>query len=172
VHQVLERLKKLDLYLKPSKCIFETRKIEFLGVILENGTITMDPIKIAGVEEWKTPKNVKDICKFLGFCNFYRQFIWGFLQIAKVLNEHLKKGTQWIWSKPEEKVFQELKQHICKEPVLMQPDQTKPFKVKVDTSNYVIGAVLMQKDDNRKMHPVAFFSKTMNKAQRNYDVYN
>jgi hypothetical protein len=46
-------------------------KVEFLGVILENGTITMDLVKVAGVEEWKTPKNVKDIQKFLGFCNFY-----------------------------------------------------------------------------------------------------
>jgi hypothetical protein len=71
VHQVLGRLVKLDLYLKLSKCVFETRKIEFLGVILENSTVTMDPVKIAGVEEWKTPKNIKDICKFLGFCNFY-----------------------------------------------------------------------------------------------------
>jgi hypothetical protein len=71
VHKVLERLMKLDLYLKPSKCIFETRKVEFLGVLLENGTVTMDLVKVAGVEEWKTPKNVKDICKFLGFCNFY-----------------------------------------------------------------------------------------------------
>jgi hypothetical protein len=66
VHKVLERLIKLDLYLKPSKCIFETRKIEFLGVILENSTVTMDPVKVAGVEEWKTPKNVKDIQNSLG----------------------------------------------------------------------------------------------------------
>jgi hypothetical protein len=51
VHQILERLKKLHLYLKLSKCIFETRKVEFLGVILKNSTITMDPIKIAGVAE-------------------------------------------------------------------------------------------------------------------------
>jgi hypothetical protein len=63
VHKVLERLIKLDLYLKPSKCIFKTRKVEFLGVLLENSTVTMDPVKVAGVEEWKTPKNVKDICK-------------------------------------------------------------------------------------------------------------
>jgi hypothetical protein len=72
VHQVLARLKKLDLYLKPTKCIFETKKIEFLGVILEDGTVTMDLVKVAGVEEWKEPKTVKDIRKFLGFCNFYR----------------------------------------------------------------------------------------------------
>ena len=71
VNKLLERLQELDLYLKPSKCIFETRRVEFLGVILENGTVTMDPIKVAGVADWKTPKNVKDIRKFLGFCNFY-----------------------------------------------------------------------------------------------------
>jgi hypothetical protein len=132
----------------------------------------MDPVKVTGVEEWKTPKNVKDIHKFLRFCNFYQQFIRGFSQIVKVLNEHLKKGTQWTWGKSEEKAFQELKQHICKEPVLLQPDQTKPFEVEVDTSNYAIGAVLMQRDDKNVLHPVAFFSKTMNKAQRNYNVYN
>ena len=54
----------------------------------------------------------------------------------------------------------------------IQPDQTKPFEVKVDTSNYAIGTVLMQKDDKNVMHPVAFFLKTMNDVQQNYDVYN
>jgi hypothetical protein len=71
VHQVLGRLQELDLYLKPAKCTFKTKKIEFLGVILKNGTVTMDTVKVAGVEEWKEPKTVKDIRKFLGFCNFY-----------------------------------------------------------------------------------------------------
>src|SRR5258708_36593870 len=91
VHQVLERLAKLDLYLKPSKCQFEVKKIEFLGVILENGTVTMDPIKVAGVQDWKTPKNVKDIRSFLGFCNFYRCFIRGFSQITKSLTKGSKR---------------------------------------------------------------------------------
>ncbi len=55
VNQVLERLAKLDLYLKPGKCQFEVKRIEFLGVILEDGMVTMDPIKIAGMKDWKTP---------------------------------------------------------------------------------------------------------------------
>jgi hypothetical protein len=71
IYQVLGRLKELDLYLKPVKCIFKTKKIEFLGVILEKGTVTMDLVKVAGIEEWKEPKTVKDNRKFLGFCNFY-----------------------------------------------------------------------------------------------------
>ena len=132
----------------------------------------MDPIKVAGVADWKTPKNVKDIRKFLGFCNFYRRFIRKFSQIAKPLNDRLKKGVQWTWGESEDKAFEELKRRICEEPVLLQPNQKKPFEVEVDTSNYAIGAVLMQKDDSNVLHPVAFFSKTMNQAQRNYDVYN
>ena len=172
VNKLLKRLQELDLYLKPSKCIFETQQVEFLGVILENGTVTMDPIKVAGVADWKTPKNVKDIRKFLGFCNFYQRFIRGFSQIAKPLNDWLKKGVQWTWGEPEENAFEELKHWICEEPVLLQPDQKKPFEVEVDASNYAIGAVLMQKDDNNVLHLVAFFSKTMNQVQRNYNVYN
>ena len=84
-HKVLERLAKLDLYLNPSKCQFEVQKVEFLEVVLEGGTVTMDPIKVSGVQEWKVLKTTRDICTFLGFCNFYRQFIHRFLQIAKQL---------------------------------------------------------------------------------------
>jgi hypothetical protein len=172
VHQILARLQKMDLYLKPAKCTFETRKIEFLGVILEDGTVTMDPVKVAGVEEWKEPKTVKDIRKFLGFCNFYRCFIRNFSSIAKPLNTLLKKDVKWNFGNTEKMAFEQLKKLICEEPVLIQPDQTKPFEVEVDASNYAVGAVLMQRDDKNVLHPVAFFSKTMNEAQRNYDVYN
>jgi hypothetical protein len=172
VCKVLDRLQEMDMYLKPSKCHFEVHKIEFLGMILENGTVTMDPIKVAGVAEWKEPKNVRDVRKFLGFCNFYRRFIRGFSQIAKPLNNLLKKGAKWTWEKVEQGAFDKLKRQVTEEPVLVQPDQKKQFEIEVDASNYAIGAVLMQKGDKDVLHPVAFFSKTMNDAQRNYDVYN
>ena len=71
VGQVLDRLQKLNLFLKPSKCIFETRRIEFLGVVLENGTVMMDPIKVSGVKEWKVPTNVMENHAVQGFANFY-----------------------------------------------------------------------------------------------------
>ena len=58
------------------------------------------------------------------------------------------------------------------EPVLCQPDQTKPFEVEVNASNYTMGAVLMQRDEKNILHLIAFFSKSMNKAQHNYDIYN
>jgi len=75
VHGVLHRLGDHDLYLKPEKCIWETPSVDYLGVILEKGVTHMDPIKISGIADWPIPKTVKDVCSFLGFCNFYRAFI-------------------------------------------------------------------------------------------------
>ena len=147
-------------------------RVEFLGVILENGTVTMDLIKVAGVANWKTPKNVRDIRKFLGFINFYQCFIPNHSKKAKPMNDLLKKGIPFEWKQEQEDTFQKLKQAVQTEPVLLQPTQKKPFEVEIDTSNYAIGAVLMQKDNKGILHPVAYFSKLLNSAQRNYNVYN
>ena len=88
------------------------------------------------------------------------------------MNDLLKKGVLFEWKQEQEDAFQELKQAVQTELVLLQPNQKKPFKVEIDASNYAIGAVLMQKDDKGILHPVAYFSKSLNSAQRNYNVYN
>ena len=72
---MLKKLKKHDLYLKPEKCVFEQKRIEFLGVILEDGTIQMDPAKVKGMADWQPPRNITDIHSFLGFTGFYHYFI-------------------------------------------------------------------------------------------------
>ena len=79
---MLENLKKHNLYLKPEKCIFNQKRIEFLGVILENGTIQMDLAKVKGIADWPPAQNVMDICSFLGFTGFYHYFIPNYLLIA------------------------------------------------------------------------------------------
>jgi hypothetical protein len=76
-----------DLYFKPEKCVFHAPSIDYLGVILEKGVTCMDPVKISGIKDWPTPKTVKDVCSFLGFCNFYRPFIRGFATVVHPLNE-------------------------------------------------------------------------------------
>ena len=134
--------------------------------------IMMDPIKVSGVREWKVPTNVTENRAFQGFANFYRCFIPNFSKIARPLNDLLKTRVKWHWGKEQQKVFEEIKQLIMSELVLRQPNQTKPFKVEVDASNYGMGTVLMQRDEKNILHPVAFFSKSMNEAQCNYDIYN
>ena len=85
VHQMLENLKKHDLYLKPEKCIFDQKRIEFLGVILEGGTIQMDLAKVKGVADWPPPQSVTDICSFSGFMGFYCCFILNYSLNAQPL---------------------------------------------------------------------------------------
>ena len=75
VSNVLQLAADDDLYFKPEKCIFHAPRIDYLGVILEKGVTSMDPVKIAAITDWPMPKKVKDIRSFLGFCNFYRTFI-------------------------------------------------------------------------------------------------
>src|SRR6201996_8624975 len=75
VSNVLQLTADHDLYFKPEKCIFHALRIDYLGVILEKGVTSMDPVKIAAIKDWPTPVKVKDVRSFLGFCNFYRAFI-------------------------------------------------------------------------------------------------
>ena len=70
-HEVLRRLEEFDLYLKPEKCSFVKKVVEYLGVIITEGKVKMDPAKVQAILDWPRPKTVKEIQKFLGFCNFY-----------------------------------------------------------------------------------------------------
>ena len=81
-HDILSRLAKHNLYLKPEKCFFDKTSIEYLGVIISEGRIKMDPTKISGITQWPVPKKLKDLQSFLGFCNFYRRFIEHYSAIA------------------------------------------------------------------------------------------
>ena len=85
-----------NLFLKAKKCKYEKTKIEYLGMIIEDGQIAMDPIKLAGIQDWPTPTTVKQVRSFLGFGNFYRKFLSHYSDIAKLLN-NLNKEGQKIW---------------------------------------------------------------------------
>jgi Reverse transcriptase (RNA-dependent DNA polymerase) len=80
--QVLEHLECYDLFLKPEKCFFDHTSIEYLGVIITEGQVKMDPAKIDGITNWPTLKTLKNMQAFLGFCNFYRRFIKDFSAVA------------------------------------------------------------------------------------------
>ena len=161
-----------DLYLKPKKCEFCKEKIEWLGMVIEEGKITMDPGKLKGIQDWPAPTTVKQVRGFLGFGNFYRRFIRGFSEIARPLNELLKKDRKFEWTTKCQWAFEDLKTCFTSEPILMLPDQTKPFQIECDASKYASGAVLTQLDSNGDRHPCAFISKTFSPTERNYEIYD
>jgi len=158
-HLVLERLCQHRLYLKPEKCEFEKTRIEYLGLIISKGKAEMDPVKVEAVSEWPTPTNKKEVQSFLGFTNFYQHFICDFSHHGRPLFD-LTGSAEWHWGKEQEDAFQKLKDAITSRPVLIFPDENRPFQVEADSSDVATGAILSQQSmEDGKWHPVAFLSK-------------
>ena len=122
--RVLQKLWNHDLFLKAKKCEFNKTKMKYLGLVVEEGKISTDPIKVKGFADWPVPTCVKDVRSFLGFGNFYRKFIPGFSTLAAPLNALLKKDTIFRWMEETQRSFDALKQKLTSFPVLMMPDQT------------------------------------------------
>jgi hypothetical protein len=171
--RVLKVLEENRLFLKPSKCEFEKIKVEYLGVIISYNSVEMDPVKIAGVAEWPTPTNKKEVQSFLGFTNFYRRFIRDFSHHARPLFDLTKNDVKWHWDSEERLAFDALKAQITSAPILSSPDNSSPFRIEADSSDFATGAVLSQQSpEDEKWHPVAFLSKSLSAVERNYEIHD
>jgi RNase H-like domain found in reverse transcriptase len=170
--QVLQQLREHDLFLKLKKCKFNKTTIEYLGLIIQEGKLSMDPVKLSRIRDWPTPTLAKQVRGFTGFANFYRQFIKKFSKLVLSLNNLLQKDTKFDWNNQCQEAFETLKGQFLQEPVLMMPDHSKPFQIESDTSKYASGVVLTQTDINGDRHPVAFLSKTFTYTERRYKIYD
>jgi hypothetical protein len=164
---VLQRLRDHKLYAKFSKCEFWLNSVKFLGHTISKDGISMDPSKVQKVMDWKPPKSVRQICSFLGFARYYRRFIPDFSRIAKPMTELLKKGVKFVWSEACEKAFHTLRQHLTSAPVLVQPDNSKPFEVFCDASGTGLGCVLMQEG-----RVIAYASRALRPHEINYPTHD
>src|SRR3984957_9587680 len=132
----------------------------------------MDPSKIESVVGWKSPGNVKQVQEFLGFANFYRRFIKNYTQKVRPLYDLLMKDVTWTWGPGQESAFVNLKTAFTSAPVLRQLKLDELFIVECDSSNKATGAVLSQVYEDGKIHPIAYMSKTLSPAEKNYDIYD
>jgi hypothetical protein len=139
---VLQKLRENQLYAKLSKCEFWLKEVSFLGHIIFEGGISIDPSKVKDVLSWNTLQNVSDIRSFLGLAGYYRRFIEGFSKISKPMMELLAKGNTFESMPRHETSFQELKKRLTTAPVLTMSDMEKPFSIYCDASGQGVGCVL------------------------------
>ena len=125
VAEIIRRLEKNNLYMKPEKCKWKVQKVGFLGMIIGPEGIKMEEEKVRRVLEWLTPKCVKDVQKFLGLANYYCRFIQDFASIMRPLYDMVKKDKKWKWMEKQERAFEELKKKFTQEPVLAALDLDK-----------------------------------------------
>jgi hypothetical protein len=162
---VMEQLRKHKLFLKPEKCNFEKWKIEYLGIIISEGQVEMDLVKVAGIADWPTPSTKKELQQFLGFTNFYRCFILDYSHIAQLLFV-LTGKKDFKWGEDQTEAFQELKNRITRAPVLALVDDSKPFRVEANSSDVATGVVLSQQSNvDSKWHPIAYLSKSLSAVE-------
>ena len=105
----MELLQQHGLSLQLEKCKFEKTSVEYLGVVVSHDSVKMDPAKVAGVSEWPTLSNKKEVQLFLNFTNFYRRFIEGFSYITRPLFDLTKGDSMFKWSSEEKLAFDMLK---------------------------------------------------------------
>uniref|UniRef100_A0A673AT68 Gypsy retrotransposon integrase-like protein 1 n=1 Tax=Sphaeramia orbicularis TaxID=375764 RepID=A0A673AT68_9TELE len=173
VRQVLQRLLQNQLFVKAEKCEFHRPSVSFLGFIIAEGSVQMDPDKVSAVRDWPTPTSRKDVQRFLGFANFYRKFIRGFSSVAAPLHVLTSPKSVFRWNPEADAAFVKLKRAFTSAPILSVLDPARQFVVEVDASDLGVGAVISQRSpkDNR-LHPCAFLSRRLSKAESNYDIGN
>ena len=170
VRQVLKRLLENNLYAKLEKCEFDKDHVEFLGHVLSGKGVSTDPKKVQSIKDWPIPTCMKDVQRFVGLCNYYRRFIQNFAQIARPLHNLTKKNVKFNWTEACQKAFEELKNRLISTPILMHPDPEKQYILECDASNYAIGAILSQYDNEKRLHPVAYYSRSLLNAEINYSI--
>src|ERR1700727_85847 len=171
VRRVLQRFRENDLFLRIEKCEFERLEIEYLGLIISENTVRMDPVKTNAVVNWPIPTKLKPLQSFIGFTNFYRRFITDYSEIALPLHK-LTRKIPWVWTNEQQNAFERLKAAIASNAVLAIPNDNGLFKVECDASYYALGAVLSQEQIDRTWRPIAFISHALTSAQRNYHTYD
>ncbi|KAJ8651383.1 hypothetical protein O0I10_013089, partial [Lichtheimia ornata] len=172
VRMVLDRLRAHKLYANLKKCEFNKTELEFVGFQVSAQGILPSKSKVKAIQEWPIPTNVQEVRQFIGLASHYRRFIRGFSTIAAPLTD-LTKGsgskTRLIeWTPECQSAFEEIQSRMIQAPTLVPPNAARPFVIETDASDFGVGAVLLQEGDDGELHPLAFESKKLSSAERNY----
>ena len=169
LNEVFERLEKANLKLKPSKCSLCQRSVQFLGHVVSKEGITMQEEKIAAIRDWPPCQTVSEVRAFMGLSGYYRRFVKDFSSLASPLYSLMKKDVDFVWTDDCQQAFVELKKRLMNEPILALPQNDKTYILDTDASDYGLGAVLsQQQDEGEKV--IAYASKTLSRAEQKYET--
>ena len=167
--EVLRRLRKAGLKVKPSKCSLFAKEVEYLGHVVSNQGVATDPKKVEAIREWPIPMHPRDLRAFLGTCSYYRRYVPGYAEISRPLTQQTGKysSSNLKWTAECQKAFEEMKNILMTAPILSYPDFEVPFILDTDASDVGTGAVLSQLKDNLE-RVIAYYSKAMTQEEQNY----
>ena len=169
---VLATMRKHKLYANLKKCIFAADEIPVLGCFVGKNGVRVDPEKVEAIAKWPAPTDVKSMRKWLGLANYLHKYAANYAEMAKPLTDLLRKDVPWEWNAQHQAAFEKIKQSLISAPILALPDDTKPFSVVCDASDYAIGCALMQKDAEGRDRVISYQSRQLKAAELNYRVHD
>ncbi len=172
VKLVLSWLREAELQMNIQKCKFNVKETVFLEVIVSELDLRMNFSKVTVIVSWITSINLKEIQSFVRFVNFYRRFIKNFSKLVKSFTQLTRKNTSFVWNEICVQVFDNLKKQVSSTSVLRHFNLKRQAILKIDASNYVKGEILSQYDDEKVLHSMIFYSKSMILAEINYHIYD
>ncbi len=168
LEEVLQRLQHHGVKIRLDKCQFLQKSVEYLGHRIDASGLHPTEAKVKAIVDAPTPKNLSELKSYLGLLNYYGRFLPNLSSMIQPLNQLQSKGQKWEWSQACQQAFEKSKQALVDSPALAHYDATKPLQLACDASPYGVGAVLSQHDKNGNERPVAFASRTLSSAEKNY----
>ncbi|XP_060547811.1 uncharacterized protein K02A2.6-like [Pantherophis guttatus] len=165
---VLRKFRDAGLRVKRNKCMIAVPSVEFLGYRVDGTGIHPTESKIRAIREAPTPKDKAELQAFLGLLNFYAIFLKDKATVAEPLHRLLTKKATWKWGKAEDRAFAGIKKLLSAESFLIQYNATLPLVLACDASPFGVGAVLSHRLPNGLEAPIAYYSRTLSSAERNY----
>ncbi len=172
VKLVLSWLREAELQINIRKCEFNVEETVFLEVIISELNLRMNSSKVTVIVSWITSINLKEIQNFVRFVNFYHCFIKNFSKLVKSFTQLTRKNTSFVWNKICVQVFNNLKKQVSLISVLRHFDLKWQAILKINALNYVKDEILSQYDDEKVLHSMIFYSKSMIFAEINYHIYD
>ena len=169
VRQTLQKIQAAGITLN-EKCEFSQRSIRFLGCIIDDKGVHVDPNKVAAVRNFPPPTNVTELQRFMGMVNHNAKFLPDLAKINGPLRQLLCKDRQWVWEAPQQEAFQQVKDLLSSSPVLAHYSPERETIVAADASKTGLGAVLIQVQEDKSRRPVSFISRSLTEAEMNYAV--
>ncbi len=167
---VFKRLDEANLKIKPSKCLFVARETKFLGFDISIAGIKPCDDKLDAIKNYPVPKNQKGVKRFLGLASYYRKFIRNYSSTVDPINKLLKKGVKFEWSNECQECFNKVIGLLINPPILAFPDLNREFCLTTDASCSGLGAVLSQVMDDGEEKVIAYASRTLSDAEKNYSA--
>ena len=172
LRRVFERLRSAGLKVRPAKCRLFQSSVTYLGHTFSAAGVAPNRQKTDAVREWPTPDSPTKVRQFLGFVSYYRRYIPNFSGVARPLHELTQKRVAFAWSDKAQSAFDKLKSSLLSAPILQYPNPARKFILDTDASDFAMGAVLSQLDDQGSEVVIAYASSTLSSSQRSYTATN